>query len=494
MNKSTIWIVLLALAGFVGWGIVKANRLPAELLQQIQEEKTLLASARGTVSGDRDTIAKQASADPEVFQVQGFDHVWPARLAEAGAALSEADRYAARLDALRERNRKSTSVEVEDLLRRERERIGAALTAAGAVVTEARKRADLKTHFPQTLDQIETQAKALESADLTDVIAKVHKAELDWPSRKEDLELRLTSLVNSKKEAAEWEHEAGSLKSKPAAQLTAKDYAQALDAEESLDHLHGASAGQNLSAMSQQLYTAWDNVLEDLDQDHGVYRERVKHISTTVPAPGAKGTTSSATQWQNVPPEQWHLVENDVGMTIAHKPLGKFDSEADLTAEPPGFAYVASPQEGRNQYGYWEHSNGGSFWHWLPEYLILSSLLSNNHPYQPIPSYEWDRYRQAQSSGQTWYGRDETSGAPKYGSHGTFTQQRYGNSRYVQSGGFSASKYGSGARPATQPSPSGQRFGSSPSAGNAPKRFGGGTPGRSFGAPHAPGRSFGRRR
>jgi hypothetical protein len=489
MNRITGWLIFLGVAGLLSWGVVKASRLPSELINQIQEEKTLLASAHGTLDGDRNTISKQAAADPELFAVQGFDHVWPARLGEAGAALTEADRYAVRLEALRQHNQKSTRPEVEDLLRRERERIGVALTAAGGVVTEARKRADLKLHFPQTLDQIETQAKSLESADLTEVTAKVHKAELDWPSRKEDLETRLNAVLNAKKQAAEWEHEAEALKTKPAAQLTAKDYAQALDAEESLDRFHGEAAGKSLAGLSQQLYVSWDNVLEDLDQSHGVYRERIKHISTVVPAPGAKGETSSSVAWQDVPQEQWKLVENDLGMTIAHKPLGKFDSEADLTAEPPGFAYMASPQEGRNQYGYWDHSGGGSFWHWLPEYLILRELLWN-HNYQPVPMYDWNRYSQARSSGQTWFGQD-ASGAPRYGTHGTFTAQHYGNSRYVQSGGFGSSRFASGARPAA-PAP-GQRFGA-PSGDAGGRKFGGTPAGRSFGAGARPaGRSFGRR-
>ena len=138
MNRITGWVLFLGVAGLIGWGVVKASRLPAELINQIQEEKTLLATAHGTLDGDRSTISKQAGADPELFAVQGFDHEWPARLGEAGAALTEADRYDVRLEALRQKNQKSTRVEVEDLLRRERERIGMALTAAGAVVTEAR--------------------------------------------------------------------------------------------------------------------------------------------------------------------------------------------------------------------------------------------------------------------------------------------------------------------------------------------------------------------
>jgi hypothetical protein len=180
-------------------------------------------------------------------------------------------------------------------------------------------------------------------------------------------------------------------------------------------------------------------------------------------------------------------------MTIAHKSLGLYDSEADHTPEPAGFAYMASPDQGRNQYGYWEHGDGGSFWHWLPEYLILRDLLSH-HSYMPIPSYDWGRYQEARRYGQTYYGRDE-GGLPKFGSHGTFTQQRYGSSRYAQSGGFSGSKYasGSGSRPSMGvPTPSGRSFGSSGSSPSAGRKFGGGSFGKSFG--RSAGRSFGGRR
>ena len=178
-------------------------------------------------------------------------------------------------------------------------------------------------------------------------------------------------------------------------------------------------------------------------------------------------------------------------MTVAHKDFGRYDSEADRTPEPPGFAYMASPEQGRNQYGYWEHREGGSFWAWLPEYLILRDLLSNR-TYQPVPSSDWLHYRQTQRAGGTYYGHD-AQGAPKYGSSGTFTRKSYADSRYVQHGGFSASSYasrsfGGAASSSTHAtSPSGQRFGSRGRAGGM--RFGS----RSRGAGRSFGRGFGRR-
>jgi hypothetical protein len=115
------------------------------------------------------------------------------------------------------------------------------------------------------------------------------------------------------------------------------------------------------------------------------------------------------------------------------------------------------------------------------------------HSYRPIPSYEWESYRTARSSGQTYYGRDEAGGAPKYGTHGTFTQQHYGESRYMRSsGGYGSSKYASGGLKSGQSS-AGRSFGSGskpPSSGFKPRSAPSFRP--SF-RPPSGGRSFGRR-
>ncbi len=506
MNKKGFNALVVLVILFVGWVIFAGNRLPAELRKQIQSEQKNLEAAKQKLADQRRTVTQQASAEPVLFQVRGFDHESLARLNEAGAALSEADRLAAQLAILNQRNRKSTTAEVEDLIRRERERRAAALNEADQVAREADMRMSLKRNFPETLQKIQTSAVALQSADYSPVIAKVEKSEADWPSKRDDLQAKLNALIAPKKEAPQWVEAAKELAAKPKDQLNTADYTRALEIDESVSHAPGPAQAVALSELSHQLYTSWDNVLEDLDKEHGVYREKIKHVVTTVPAPGSNGSTTSDNLWKDVSPDQWHVLEKDVGMSVAHKPLGKYDSEADLTPEPPGFAYMASPSEGRNQYGYWDHREGGSVWTWLPEYLILRDLLSNRS-YQPVPSWDWDRYRQSQRYGKTYYGYD-TSGAPRYGSHGTFTLQRYANSRYVQSGGFSGSKYGSsggfsgskygnGSTPSMgSSSTSGNRFGSSSSS-SGPKKFGSSSSGgMHFGSSShsSSGRSFGGRR
>jgi hypothetical protein len=273
--------------------------------------------------------------------------------------------------------------------------------------------------------------------------------------------------------------------------------------------------------LSGQLYTEWDKVLKDLDRQGRDYRSRIEQVVTTVPAPDQKGTTAANSSWEVIPEPEWRAYERNVGMTLAHKDFGKYDSEANRTPEPPGFAYMASPEQGRNQYGYWERRAGGSFWTWLPEYLILRDLLSNRH-YQPVPSTDWQRYQQVQRSGGSYYGADP-KGVPKYGSSGTFTRQSYTDSRYVQNGGFAGSKYasdrngfsgsryGSGAAPSA-PAGKGGSFGSPSSGGGfSGSRYGGGSSsfGQKFGSgksagkpggmrfgrgPRSSGRGFGRRR
>ncbi len=486
MNRKSVAIIGALLAIFVGWAIVAGNRLPGELRAQVLSEQKHLAETRRQIADEQASVAKDAAGEPELFHVRGFDQEWPGRFHEAEAALGEAGRYGAALDPLLRKNNRGSAAEVRDLLQREREREAAASKEAGDTLKEAQKRLDFKKNYAATLTGIASRAKALEAADYSAVTKKVTQAEQDWPSKKDVLQTRLNALLDPKKQASAWEQSAQALAAKP-------DYAQALDLEESVDHAPGPAQAAELAGLSAQLYTSWDNVLEDLDKDNDIYREKVKHVVTTVTAPNAKGSTSSTDTWSTVSPDQWRVVQNDIGMTVAHKPLGRFDSEADHTPEPAGFAYMASPAEGRNQYGYWDHREGGSVWTWLPEYLILRDLLSH-HSYQPIPSYDWDRYRQAQRYGQTYYGRDE-SGAPKYGSHGTFTLQHYGNSRYAQSGGFSGSKYASGGGGF-----SGSKYGSgsasaSPSAASSGSHRYGTSSGSRFGSgSRSAGRSFGGRR
>ena len=186
---------------------------------------------------------------------------------------------------------------------------------------------------------------------------------------------------------------------------------------------------------------------------------------------------------------------------------GKYDIEAERVAQPPGFAYMAPPGQS-NQYGHWDHHDGRDFWVFYGEYALMRDLLFNRG-YRPLDRYEWEGYRYAQRSGQTYYGHDEAAGqAPKYGTQGTATQRSYEGSTYAKSGGFKDSKYASksgGYKDSKYASPSMR----DPNADHSGRTFGKGSsrepehnyrpppsrPAPSYHPPaRSPGRSFGRRR
>ncbi len=101
-----------------------------------------------------------------------------------------------------------------------------------------------------------------------------------------------------------------------------------------------------LRADCGQLYDAWDKVLADLEVAHHgddtVYSEKVTTVRTHYVDVAAKKTEiSSDNKWVDVPQASYRTVENDLGMTIAHKDAGLFDSEAQNQAQPPGFRYIA---------------------------------------------------------------------------------------------------------------------------------------------------------
>src|SRR5207245_1257844 len=156
-----------------------------------------------------------------------------------------------------------------------------------------------------------------------------------------------------------------------------------------------------------------------------VYSEKLKTVRTHfVDVASKKTDVSSDDKWVDVPASTYRAVENDLGMAIAHKDAGQFDSEAQNTVQPAGFAYIAPPSQGSNQYGYWSNAGGASVWTFLPQYLIMRELLWG-HSYRPIVINEYNGYQTARSSGRTYYGRETPTSPPKYGSHGTFTAERY---------------------------------------------------------------------
>lgn len=484
-------IVIVLFAGF--------DNLPRKLRADIAADEQQLPQVQKQFQSAQDEVTQDLASDPGLFRAHDMNTAFPERFRIAAGELQGAERDAAALDKLLKANKRQDREQAEKLLKEEQALRAAAINEATAVRTEAQHWVDMKRNLPTELAQMAADRQTLQHWDFAPVTATVTRAETDWPAKKSDLDTRLAALraVPADGEKA-WESSDAMRRKAEAKDFAGLDYAALLTSAEALHNDATAlpARSEELQSLTGQLYTSWDKVLVDLrDRKSGGsrdYEEEVRTIRTKFPdAAGKDGTTTSGEAWVEVARATYEVNEKNIGMSIAHKPVGKYDSEVDEVAEPAGFAYMAPAGE-RNQYGYWDHSSGGNFWVWYGQYALLRDLLWG-HSYRPIPSYEWESYRTARSSGQTYYGRDEAAGAPRYGTHGTFTQQHYAESRYVRSsGGYSSSKYASGSLRRGE-SGAGHTFGSGskpPSSGGFKPRSPGFRP--SFHPPSG-GRSFGRR-
>ena len=499
---------------FISAALVSCGGLPKSVKEDIATEHQRFQQAERSLKTADDTIRNAFAQKKDLFDGTVVTNAWPSRLNSARAQLElakSADLELARIE--KDSGRKGVAEarrHAEILLGEERNARTIALRDSDSVQAEARKWLDFESSLPQNLARMQREYDSVRAADLSPVTKTAQKAGQDWPGKKADLDRRLASLQAARDGAeSQWKAAEPARQSAASGHLNGAAVATLIQTDDAL--AGGASALTNgvvqLQGLSGQLYDSWDKILVDLDKNgDGSGREKLKIVKTHYVDVAAKKTeVSSDESWVDVSGAQYRAVENDLGMAIAHKDAGVYDSEAHTTAQPPGFAYMATPEQGRNQYGYWSNAGGSSVWTFLPEYFLMRQLLWGRG-YQPIYINEFNGYRSAMGSGRSYYGQATPSAAPKYGSHGTFTGQSYSSSRYVQSGGFKGSAYSSGGSSpgtATAPRPSssagdssaGRRFGgsssgSSSSGASSGRRFGGSGGGGS----RMPSRSFGGRR
>jgi hypothetical protein len=485
------WRLILAAA--IASVLVSCGSLPRTLRDDIAAEHDRLLQAERQL---KRTVAMQNPGLPD----------WSSRLQAAQQELDRAKADGVQLDkAANGPGNNDARRHAQQLLAEERELRLGALRDADALEAEANKWADIRNNAPKYIARMQGEYDAIHQADLSKVAAAVDRGGQDWPGKKSDLDARFAALKASAADAdSQWSSSEAARKAAAAGPLDSGAIATLLQTDDALaKEADGLTKGADqLTGLTGQLYYSWDKILEDLDQNRDgfdtVYREKIKTVKTHFTDVAAKKTdVSSDVEWEDVPASQYRAVESDLGMAISHKDAGLYDSEATNVAQPPGFAYMATPEQGRNQYGYWDHG----VWTWLPEYLIMRELFWGPR-YAPVYINEFNGYYTARNLGRSYYGAPTPAAPPKYGSHGTFTEQRYAGSRYVQSGGFGGSKYSSGPQTAARPGPSaggfarefGEHEGGSPSVG---KRFGGAPSGKRFGgggsAPRMAPRRFGRR-
>ena len=483
-----------------------AGGLPPSLQREIADENSQLVSAEHTVQHLQQALNHDLAQAPDLFEGAPEPTQWTADFAGASAKLAAAKRDSQQLANIREEAPARRLIADEHNLRQ------AALKTASDAEASASQWLTFRQNLSSSLDAMNREYQSIHSADLTPVAATIAKAEKDWPAKTDYLNSRLTALKAVPQTAdTEWTSIATARQDAAAGKATGKEVATLIQTDRLLSQQAKSltAAPTEVGGLCGQLYDSWDTILTDLDQSHygndSLYRERLKTVRVHYIDVAAKKTeTHSEEHWATVSEPAYRAVEKDMGMSIAHKDAGHFDSEAQTVPQPPGYSYIAPPEVGSNQYGRWNNDGyGHSVWTWLPEYLLLRELLWN-HSYQPVVMGDYSAYRMAQSRGTSYYGQRTPDSPPKYGSHGTFTQTHYASSRYVQSGGFKNSAYSSGPGSASsfsQPH-------ASPSVGpadngSAGKRFGrqAGSPpmGQRFGRPSGggmrpSGRGFGRRR
>src|SRR3954454_989542 len=429
-------------AAILGTGLIVVpflgfDSLPRDLRRQIDSERSALTETRREISKAQDEVTRDLQAEPDLFRSIPASKQWPVALGNAAADLQAASRDMEQISALEKRNRREDRDRAAALLAHERSTRTAALANATAIRKDADHWVELKKKLPEEMKQMERDYQALHSFDLAPVAGVVQKAQADWPEKRGDLESRLEGVRQTiANDESIWQSTASARREASAGNIVGLDIGELLTAAEKL-RADAAALPQKtaeLQSLTAQLNRSWDKVLVDMETrgigSNKSFDQKIRTV--TVPK---DGQAASEEMWVEVPQSRFEAMKNDLGMAIEHKPLGKFDMEAERVSQPAGFAYMASPSQQRNQYGYWDNRGGQSFWVWYGQYALMRDLLFN-HQYRPLDRGQYEDYRGYQSRGQTYYGRD-------YGTQGQATRERYSGSSYAQSGGFKDSKYAS---------------------------------------------------
>ena len=457
--------------------------LPRDIRAQIRSERTALETAQSDLRTAKDDVSRQLESERDLFRGIPASQQWQGQLNDAARNLDSAASDMSQLTALEKQNHRKDRQRVEDLLSHERNLRSVASTRAAAIRKDAAHWVELKQRLPEELERMDRDYKAIQAFDFGAAAAAVQKAETDWPEKRADLEARLASLrANAGESETLWQSSAEARRQATAKEYSSLDYGTLLNAAETL-HATATALPQKtaeLQALTGQLYTSWDKVLVDMRKKGGDYGQQIRTITAR-----QGGQTTSDDKWVSVSRGTYDAMQNNLGMAIEHKALGKYDSEAERTAQPAGFAYVAPPGQ-RNQYGYWENRGGRDFWVFYGQYALLRDLLFNRD-YRPLDRGDWEGYRSSQSRGQTYYG--DSGGGARYGTGGTTTQDRYSGSTFSKSGGFKDSKYASkpgGYRNSPYASPGARE----PDADHSPQRFGKGSTRRESPGFSSPPRSY----
>ncbi len=458
MNRRSLGalaIVIVILMIFVA--VAGLDNLPRNLKSSIATASTQLASDRSQFVQNRDFVNRALSSEPDLFRTKAA--VYRDQLGKGDACLSTAATEMVTLEQYAKANRRQDASKAEaELAKFELQR--KACGQATGLRSEAERWIGYKRELPKRLQAMQASYDTVHAFDVDAAVAPAKKAELDWPAKRDDIESRITQLKGSKTQAEEaWTSTAKLRTDAERNDPASFDYATFFQSADRIDNSARQlkMEGDSINQLSAQLYTSWDKLLLDVEDNHGV-REKVRLVKTKYKdATLANGEASSEEKWEDAEAARKRDAEKTVGMVIARKPAGKYDSEVERAIQPPAIAYVAPPGQS-NSYGSW--NNG--VWSWLPQYLILSHLLNASRG--PITAPDYEGYYQARRRGEVFYGRGDgfrwwhsdrstSGGGGILGKARDWANQRSGGSgtgdgfykerpkTYNNGGGYSGSQY-----------------------------------------------------
>jgi hypothetical protein len=375
---AIILIVLMAVVASAG-----LDDLPRHLRQSVAAASARAEADRAAFERNRDFIQTAVRDEPALFAAKA--PMWRDRLNADQANMQTAAATLVSLQQLAQANRRTDAEQVERKLTEFDNQRATPVRDTTDIRADVERWLNYKRELPQRLEAMRAMHEAIASFDVESNTAAAHKAMLDWPGKRDDLQARVDALKKIQEEGEKtWTANQ---------QVRPDDYPALFANADRLDALKKQFDTDTaaLTTLAAQLYVNRDKLL--LDVDERGRREQFRIVSTE------NGQAKSEERWETVDAARLHDPERSVGMVVERKPAGKYDSEAERVVQPPAYAYVAPPGQS-NAYGSWS----GGVWQWLPQYLILSQLLHASRG--PVTIADYDAYDRARRRGETFYGRN----------------------------------------------------------------------------------------
>lgn len=460
MDKKIAWLligcvgvlfIIILVVGVFGGGLSK------QVKAQAQAELKNLEDASKQLAQDRTEIEQALSSQATLFEADQAapNAPWKERLDAADAKMKKASAAGDKLTELLEKNDADDAAKVEETIEQVQSNRLAAVNDVSVMRDRARELLEFQKKLKSKIPQLSADYAAIEKYNIEPLQEIVDKAIVDWPAKKAELSGRLDFYTSGiEKAKLLWTGSQAARKRAEDGEATGADVVALLTVVTRYRALLDAlkAAEKELPTLIAQLYWVWDKVLVDMEVQEGEvvsFRQKFqvnRHRVVIVPegkeaeeGPKAESKSDEA-EWEVATKANYDKMKKYLGMSVLHKPAGKFDHEAASLVQPPGYAYMCPVQQQRNHYGYWHrHRTGYFYWMFYPRYYGMRDRLWGRS-YSPVTSQMYGDYDLHRQSGRTYYGRDNM-GRSLYGSTGSATKQQYSKSRYVSTNGFSNTQY-----------------------------------------------------